>query len=204
MRENKKIAHMNTKLAPIEQPSGLMMKFVYWMSRRQFGKVMTPLKVIFARLPTSFGMYVQKLEKLERKYQLPKYLAVLVRTHVAQLNTCAFCIDIGKLEVITHFADQQEKFFNVSSYRTSPLFNPRERAALTFAEELTLHKKVSDQTFAEAKNHFTERELVEIAWAVTREHIYNIMNLAFDIESDGLCQMPEPGVKENRHHVAAV
>lgn len=193
---------MKTKLAPIETPSGFMMKFTYWLSRKQFGKVMTPLKVIFARLPVSFGMYVQKLEKLEQKYELPKYIAVLVRTHVAQLNGCGFCIDIGKLEVIKHFADKQEKFFNVSSYKTSNMFTPGEKAALLFAEELTLHKKISHETFAEAQVHFSERELVEIAWAVTREHIYNLMNLAFDIESDGLCQLPEARPQRTNHVVA--
>jgi alkylhydroperoxidase family enzyme len=183
---------MKTKLAPIERPSGLMMKFVYWLSQKKYGKVMTPLKVINARLPLSFAMFVQKLENLEQKYQLPKYIAVLVRTHVAQLNSCGFCIDIGKMEAIKHFPDQQEKFFNVASYKTSQLFTAREKAALLFAEELTLYKKISDDTFANAQTHFAERELVEIAWAVTREHIYNLMNRAFDIESDGFCQIPEP------------
>jgi alkylhydroperoxidase family enzyme len=114
------------------------------------------------------------------------------------LNTCGFCIDIGKLEVIKHYSDQQDKFFNVSSYKTSPLFTASEKAALLYAEELTLHKKISDDTFAEARNHFTERELVEIAWAVTREHIYNLMNLAFDIESDGLCQIAKPTAKREK------
>lgn len=194
---------MKTKLAPIERPSGLIMKLLYWLSRKQFGKVMTPMKVIFARLPLSFGMYVQKLEKLEQKYELPKYMAVLVRTHVAQINTCGFCIDIGKMEVIKHYPDQQEKFFNVSSFKTSPLFSPAERAALQFAEELTLHKKVSHEAFAEAQKHFSEREIVEIAWAVTREHIYNLMNLAFDIESDGFCQLPDPQENHDKRAVAA-
>jgi len=185
---------MKTKLAPIENPSGLVMKFVYWMSRRQYGKVMTPLKVISARLPISFGLFVNKLEKLEQKYQLPKHIALLVRTHVAQLNTCEFCIDIGKVEAMKRFPDHQEKVFEVSSYKTSTLFTAPEKAALHFAEELTLHKKISDATFAEAQKHFTERELVELAWAVTREHIYNLMNRAFDIESDGLCQIANVGV----------
>ena len=195
---------MKTKLAPIENPSGLIMKLVYWLTKKQFGKVMTPVKVIYSRLPLSFGTFIQKLEKLEQKYELPKYIAVLVRTHVAQLNTCGFCIDIGKMEVIKHFPDQQEKFFSVSSFKTSPLFTERERAALLFAEELTLHKKISDETFAKAQKHFSERELVEIAWAVTREHIYNIMNLAFDIESDGFCQIPEPQHKRKKQAVAAM
>ena len=186
---------MKTKLAPIENPPGLMMKLVYWLSRRQYGKVMTPIKVISARLPVSFGMFLAKLEKLEQKYQLPKHIALLVRTHVAQLNTCEFCIDIGKLEVMKRFPQHQQKMFNVSSFKTSGLFTAAEKAALQVAEEMTLYKKITDETFAEALKHFTEREIVEIAWAVTREHIYNLMNRALDIESDGLCQIPEPIVK---------
>ena len=192
------------KLAPIEKPSGFIMKLVYWLTRKKFGKVMTPLKVVFARLPLSFARYVQKLEKLEQKYQLPKHIAVLVRTHVAQLNACAFCIDIGKLEVIKHYKGQQQKFFNVSSYKDSPLFTAREKAALLFAEELTLNKRISDSTFTEARKHFSERELVEIAWAVTREHIYNLMNLAFDIESDGFCQIPQVNIPDDKAAAQAI
>jgi alkylhydroperoxidase family enzyme len=195
---------MKTKLAPIERPSGLMMKLVYWLSQKKYGKVMTPIKVIAARLPFSFGIFLGKLEKLEKKYELPQYIAVLVRTHVAQLNTCGFCIDIGKVEAIKRFPAHEEKFFNVSSFKTSTLFTTREKAALWFAEELTLYKQISDGVFAEAQNHFTERELVEIAWAVTREHIYNLMNRAFDIESDGFCQIPQPAVKHSQHTLAPI
>ena len=195
---------MKTKLAPIENPPGLIMKFVYWLSRRRYGKVMTPLKVISARLPVSFGLFVNKLENLEQQYQLQKHIALLVRTYVAQLNTCEFCIDIGKLEAMKRFPDHEEKVLSVATYKTSPLFSTPEKAALLFAEELTLYKKISDTTFAEAQKHFTERELVEIAWAVTREHIYNLMNRAFDIESDGLCQIAEPSVKRDDRTMATV
>jgi len=41
-------------LTPIEKPTGLMMKLAYFMTRRQFGKVLTPLKVHAARLPAAF------------------------------------------------------------------------------------------------------------------------------------------------------
>ena len=39
---------MDTYLAPIEKPQGMMMGLVYKMSKRQFGKVLTPLKVVYA------------------------------------------------------------------------------------------------------------------------------------------------------------
>jgi alkylhydroperoxidase family enzyme len=181
---------METRLAPIENPSGFVMKLVYWFSKKQFGKVITPLKVIYARLPISFASFTQKLPKLEKKYQIPKHLALLIRTHVTQLNTCHFCIDIGKAEAMKAFPDQTGKFFSVSRFRELPEFTPSERAALEFAEELTLNKKVSDETFDQVRSYFTERQIVEIAWAVTHEHIYNLMNGAFNVGSDGLCQLP--------------
>lgn len=173
------------------------MKLIYRFSQRQFGKVLTPLKVIYARLPVRFATFTQKLPKLEATYQLPQYLALLIRTHVAQLNACHFCIDIGKAEAMKHFPDHFDKMLEVSRFRESPMFSREERAALEFAEELTLNKKVSDETFNAVKQYFTERQIVEMAWAVTHEHIYNLMNGAFNIGSDGLCQLPNPRPTSN-------
>jgi hypothetical protein len=56
---------METFLPPIENPAGTMMKLVYAMSRRQYGKVMTPLKVFAARMPLAFGMFIAKIAKLD-------------------------------------------------------------------------------------------------------------------------------------------
>ena len=65
---------MDTFLPPIEKPKGLMMKLAYYFTRRQFGKVLTPLKVYSARLPVSFGLFYQKIGKLDKKLALPPRL----------------------------------------------------------------------------------------------------------------------------------
>jgi len=36
------------RLQPIEKPKRLMMRIAYFMTRRQFGKVMSPMKVVLA------------------------------------------------------------------------------------------------------------------------------------------------------------
>ncbi|WP_348267665.1 hypothetical protein P8936_00120 [Edaphobacter paludis] len=61
---------MDTFLAAIENPQGLMMKLVYAMTRRQFGKVLTPVKVVSARMPLAFGMFSDKIGKLDKKLLL--------------------------------------------------------------------------------------------------------------------------------------
>jgi len=48
---------VDTFLPPIEEPKGLMMWLAYYLTRRQFGKVLTPLKVHSARLPAAFGLF---------------------------------------------------------------------------------------------------------------------------------------------------
>jgi hypothetical protein len=73
---------MNTFLAPIEKPEGLMMKLAYYFTRQQFGKVLTPLKVHSARLPLAFGLFYGRISKLDKKLTLPPELVMLIREQV--------------------------------------------------------------------------------------------------------------------------
>ena len=62
---------MDTFLAPIEKPNGLIMKLAYYFTRQQFGKVLTPLKVHSSRLPAAFGLFYTKIGRLDKKLSLP-------------------------------------------------------------------------------------------------------------------------------------
>ena len=130
---------MDAFLSPIEEPRGLMMKLVYAMARRQFGKVVTPLKVVSARMPVAFGLFTAKIAKLDKKLQLPPETAMLIRERVARINVCEFCIDIGRSFVIKASMNEA-KFDALEEYRTSPLFTDAERAALDYVTELTRDK----------------------------------------------------------------
>jgi hypothetical protein len=95
-REGKGAQKMDTFLPPIEKPRGLMMKLAYYFTRRQCGKVLTPLKVHSARLPAAFGLFYSKVSKLDRKLLLSPEMVMLIREKVAGINVCLFCIDIAR------------------------------------------------------------------------------------------------------------
>src|SRR5213592_3982771 len=120
----------DTFLPPIEKPEGLIMKLAYYFTRRQFGKVLTPLKVHSARLPLAFGLFYTKIGKLDKKLVLPPETALLIREQVARTNICLFCIDIGRSFTIKASMNEA-KFDALEQYRTSPLFTDAERAAIT-------------------------------------------------------------------------
>src|SRR5262249_16950824 len=69
---------MDTYLTPIESPSGIFMKLAYYFTRREFGKVLTPLKVFSARLPASFGLFYTKVQRLDKRLTLPPETVLLM------------------------------------------------------------------------------------------------------------------------------
>ncbi len=164
------------------------MKLVYAMSRRQFGKVLTPLKVVYARLPLAFGLFASKIAKLDKKLTLPEETVLLIREQVARINVCHFCMDIGRSFVIKATMNEA-KFDALDQYKTSPLFSEAERASLDYVTELTTDKKVERATFDRLARHFSERQICELVWLVASEHFYNMANIGLNIHSDMLCDI---------------
>jgi alkylhydroperoxidase family enzyme len=181
---------MEAYLAPIESPKGVFLKIVFFFVRRQFGKVMGPLKVFSARMPSAFLSFYGKVSQLDKKLQLSAQTAALIREQVASINMCHFCMDAARYYAMRAFGDTK-RFDALAEYQTSPLFTEAERAALDYATELTKTKKVAPETFARLERHFNERQICDIVWLIASEHIYNLTNIGLNIGSDGLCELSE-------------
>ncbi|PBQ33310.1 hypothetical protein CNR22_16515 [Sphingobacteriaceae bacterium] len=179
---------METFLTPIERPDSLLMKLVYFFTKKQFGKVLTPLKVHSVRLPSAFGMFYGKISKLDKKLILPSDTALMLRVQVARINICLFCIDIAR-STTAKGSKLERKLDALNSYGTNPLFTDADRAALEYVSELTKEKKVSEATFKKLSANFSEREICEIVYIVASEHVYNMTNIGLNIHSDMLCDI---------------
>jgi alkylhydroperoxidase family enzyme len=180
------------RLEPIEKPKSIFLKLAYWFSCRQFGVVLTPMKVIYARKPPllSLAMKMSKFE--EKQTSLPEDLRLFIKTATATLNGCTFCQDIALAQAVRGKIGT-EKFTALLRNDDARLsaFTEKERAALAVIKEYDALKKVSDETFAELKKHFSETEIVEILALTAIEHFYNALTIPLEIESDGLRQIAE-------------
>jgi len=184
----KQITEVEPFLPPVEQPKGLLMKLAYYFSQKQFGKVLTPLRVHSARLPAAFGLFYGKIGSLDKKLVLPRETVMLIREQVARINVCLFCMDIGRSFTIKESMNEA-KFDSLEQYRTSDLFSEAERAALDYVTELTKSRHANPETFERLTKHYSEREICEIVWLVASEHVYNITNIGLNIHSDLLCDL---------------
>jgi len=179
---------MDTFLPPIEKPASLIMKLVFYFTKRQFGKVLAPLTVFSARLPSAFGMFYGKAYQLDKKMKLPAELAMLIRQKVSQINICSFCMDSGRFYFIKNKMNEA-KFDALENYNSSQLFSEAEKAAFDYATELTKDKKVNPETFAQLKGYYSESEICEIVFLIASEHLSNLTNIGLNIHSDMLCDI---------------
>ena len=122
-------------------------------------------------------------------YPLGKYLnqspveqglLELIYFRVSQINGCAYCLDMHSKDLRAK-GETEQRLYVLNAWREAPFYTGRERAALEWAESLTKLKSsmVPDDIYAEAKNHFSENELIDLTMAVIAINSYNRLNIAF-------------------------
>ncbi len=82
----------------------------------------------------------------------------------------------------------EDKIRDVESAEKSALYSERERAAIAYAEAMTITgQRVTDALFARVRAHFEEPEIVELTAAVALENFRSKFNVALGIEAQGFC-----------------
>jgi len=82
----------------------------------------------------------------------------------------------------------EAKIAQVPEALTSDLFSDREKAALEYAEAMTVTgRRVDDALFARVRTHFSEAQIVELTAAAALENFRSKFNVALGIEAQGFC-----------------
>jgi AhpD family alkylhydroperoxidase len=107
-------------------------------------------------------------------------LALLVDIRASQMNGCAFCLDMHVKEAKLR-GERELRLYHVAIWRESPLFTPKERAALAWTEALTRMAPtgISDELYAEMREQFSEKELSTLTFRVMGINAWNRVNVAF-------------------------
>ena len=104
----------------------------------------------------------------------------LVYFRVSQINGCAYCLDMHSKDLRAS-GETEQRLYVLDAWRESPFYSERERAALAWAEAVTLlnEKQVPDDVYEQARGQFSEEELVNLTLAVTTINSWNRLNIAF-------------------------
>lgn len=112
---------------------------------------------------------------------LPEALVNLVFLRTSQINGCAYCIDLHSRDLLKG-GMSVEKLVLVPAWREAEvLFDARERAALAWAETVTkvAATQIPDADYQAARAIFTEKELVDLTFAIGLMNVYNRLAISF-------------------------
>jgi AhpD family alkylhydroperoxidase len=113
-------------------------------------------------------------------------LRFLVELRISQINGCVYCLDKHS-EQLRSVGMSQQKLDCLPAWDEAPFYTERERAALAWAEAVTLLSDghASDAAYEAVRPHFTDRELSDLTFLIANMNAWNRVAIS-------LRKLPEP------------
>lgn len=130
----------------------------------------------YSRL-SALGHYLSTATALE------PVLLGLVYLRASTLNGCGFCKGMHTAELVHHH-EPQTRIDAVADWQSSDAFTPRERAALAWTDAVTRldGDEIPDEAFAAAHKFFSDKDLVDLTFAIANINAWNRLGVAFATE----------------------
>jgi AhpD family alkylhydroperoxidase len=120
------------------------------------------------------------VERYAHESSIEPRLLELVKFRASTINGCAYCVDMHSKDARAH-GESEQRLYALSVWRETPFFTPRERAALCWTEAVTevSASHVPDEVYLHVREHFDERQLVDLTMAIVAINGWNRLAIAF-------------------------
>jgi len=168
----------------------------FWKQKRTYGSVLESA-LLWARAPRLFLGVALLYGMIDRKSSpIDSALRSLVTVRVSQINWCPFCVDLNSATLLKRGV-AMEKVQAVADWRTSELFDERERAALDYAEAVTdSNRQVDDELVRRLRDFFDEDGAIELTGLIAFQNMSSKFNSALAVPPQGFCRLPVAGIPE--------
>ena len=149
----------------------------------------------WVRSPRAFLGFLHLYRALDRGGSpLDAALRSLVMVRVSQSNRCAFCVDLNASRALDRGVTVAQ-LDALADHASSPLFGPREKAALAFADALVAPgAAVPVDLRRRLRELFPDEALVELAALAAFQDMSSRFNAALDVPAEGYCRGAPPAV----------
>ncbi|MFE1600470.1 carboxymuconolactone decarboxylase family protein [Methylobacterium sp. ID0610] len=132
---------------------------------------------------------IQAMMALEASFRagpLEPALMELVKMRASQINGCAFCLHMHATDARRH-GETEMRLHMLNAWRESPLYTPRERAALAWTEALTRLSETGapDADYTRLAAEFSEAEQVQLTLLIGAINVWNRLQVGFRVPHPG-------------------
>ncbi|MDK1024124.1 MAG: carboxymuconolactone decarboxylase family protein [Gammaproteobacteria bacterium] len=175
----------------------LFIKPFFWNQKRKYGEILKP-GMLWGRVPRLFAAVALLYGVLDRRSSpLDPVLRSLVTVRVSQINWCSFCVDINSA-TLAERSGSMEKVADLQQWRSSELFDAKEKIALEYTEAVTYSdQQVTDELMDRLKQSFDADSIVELTGLIAFQNMSSKFNSALDVPAQGFCSLPSE-ISESR------
>lgn len=113
----------------------------------------------------------------------------LIEVRTSQINGCDYCVHVHRRQAIRS-GEKEERLDALGDWQNSDLFSDDERAALAWAEDVTLiaESGASDGCYSALRGFFTETEIVDLTFIILSMNAWNRLAVSFRREAPSSVQ----------------
>lgn len=169
-----------SRLPPLPQPLDPIMQEMFAKRRAQGGAIIN-LQLVTGHAPKFARAATATAFTIRFDAVTPRRLLELTIMRTAQIVGSDYEINQHKpLMRMCGYSDAQ--IAALPAWKTSTLFDDKERAVLGYVEQMAHGGDVDDPTFARLENFFTPQEIVEISYTVGNYYGNGLLTKALKIE----------------------
>ncbi|HVE69566.1 MAG TPA: carboxymuconolactone decarboxylase family protein [Solirubrobacteraceae bacterium] len=176
-----------TRLSGVERPRNPLVRAVYGQTKRQFGRVMEPIKLTAHSTPLLLGYGAFEMAT-ERATRMDGRLKELATMKAAQLSGCEWCLDFGSA-IVRAKGVSDEDLRALLDPRDSDVLSDDDKLVVEYAEAMTRTPvDVPDELFERLRARFDEAQIVELTSVIALENYRARFNWALGIQSEGFSE----------------
>ncbi len=192
------------RIQPIpDHEARLSVRLTYWFTRRALrnasgrnpARMIEPLQV-YAHNPELLSGYAKLEQATAALSALSSRVRALAELRAATVVGCEYCIDMGS-QISRRWGLADEEIVALPHYLDSDLFSVPEKLVLEYATAMSRTPvTVTDQLFDALRQHFNDKQLLELTHVIALENLRARFNLAIGITAAGfsegaVCALPD-------------
>ncbi|MEH6939234.1 carboxymuconolactone decarboxylase family protein [Bacillus sp. JJ664] len=122
---------------------------------------------------------MMEMEKYTKTSGIDRTLRELVKIRASQLNGCAYCINMHTTEA-RKMGETEQRLYCISAWNDCTFYTDSEKVALELTEHVTLipNKGVPEGLYDRIRNHFSEKEYVNLVILINQINSWNRISIA--------------------------
>ena len=137
-------------------------------------------RITYQDIPNGMFENLRTIENTIISSSLERNLIELIRLRTAQINGCAYCVDMHNKE-LKHLKETDLRLSSLCVWQETPYFSEKERAVLQFTDTLTKlnGEPISNEIYNPLLEFFSKEEICYLTLSISQSNTWNRLMKTF-------------------------